>query len=104
MHFLLFYEKVSDFENRQPPFQASHREHVHQAAAAGSLLLAGSLGTPNDGAAVLLFESPTSAVAENFAATDPYVIHGIIARWWIRSWDIVAGTSVETKFGEPRNF
>jgi uncharacterized protein YciI len=99
MHYLLFYEKVSDATERQKPHQAAHLEHVRQAARTGELILAGSLADPEDGAAVLLFESASPASAEAFAAADPYVCHGIISRWRVRAWHTVAGAA--KKPGKP---
>ena len=91
MFYVLFYEKVPDFATRQVPWQTVHRDHVVKAADCGDLLLAGSLGDPVDGSAVLIFRTNSPAVIESFAAADPYVINGIISRWWIRPWDVVAG-------------
>jgi len=91
MHCLLIYEKVPDFALRQPPFQAAHAAHVQEAADAGSLALAGSLGAPDDGSAMLLFEIDSPREAERFAQADPYVIEGIVCRWTVRTWDLVVG-------------
>ncbi len=94
MFYLLYYEKIPDFAERQVPWQTAHREHVVKAANDGDLILAGSLGDPTDGAAVLLFRTDSPAPIENFASSDPYVTAGIVARWWIRTWDVVAGASL----------
>ncbi len=90
-HYLLFYEKASDFEDTQAPLQAAHRTHVQAAARRGELLLGGSLANPVDGTAVLLFQSDSPAIAEGFAAADPYVIHGVVANWSVREWETVVG-------------
>jgi uncharacterized protein YciI len=91
MHYLLFYEKAPDFAERQPPLMAAHRGHVMQAAEDGMLVLAGSLGNPDDGTALLLFETSSPEIPENFATTDPYVIGGVVSQWTIRTWDLVVG-------------
>ena len=103
MEFLLFYEKVPDYAERQIPWQTAHREHVEAAATQGDLLLAGSMENPTDGSALLVFRTETPAPAEAFARTDPYVIHGVISRWWIRPWDVVAGTLARVSVETPRN-
>jgi hypothetical protein len=41
--------------------------------------------------AVLLFRGDSPAVAEAFAAADPYVTHGLVTRWWVRTWTTVVG-------------
>ena len=53
-------------------------------------MLAGALAEPV-GAALLLFESETAAVAEEFAAGDPYVKQGLVTRWRVRPWTTVVG-------------
>lgn len=93
MFYLLFYEKGPDFAERQSPWQIAHRDHVVKAADRGDLLLAGSLGDPVDGSAVLVFRTDSQKIVEDFAAADPYVINGIISRWSIRPWDVVAGSA-----------
>lgn len=89
MHYLLYYAKVTDHATREPPFRDAHIQHVRDAVERGDVLLAGSLVEPEDGVAVLLFESESPAKAEAFAATDPYVVEGIISRWHVRKWDTV---------------
>jgi uncharacterized protein YciI len=91
MHFLLFYEKTPDFAERQPPLMAAHREHVMSAAASGAMVLAGSLGNPDDGTALMLFEAASPQAAEEFAKADPYVTGGVVRRWTVRTWDLVVG-------------
>ncbi len=35
-------------------------------------------------------------VVESFASTDPYVVNGLVTRWWIREWLTVAGENAAT--------
>ena len=91
MYYLLFYEKVPDYEDRQRPLQAAHRSYVEAAAGRGELLLAGSLADPTDGSAALLFQVDSPTIAEAFARGDPYVSHGVVHRWHVRRWEIVVG-------------
>lgn len=100
MHYLLFYEKAPDHAQRERPHQAAHIEYVKAAAHRGELVLAGSLADPADGAAVLLFRADSPAAAENFAAGDPYVIHGIISRWHVRTWSTVVGADAACPLSE----
>ena len=92
MHCLLFYEKASDHAVRSIPHQATHLAHVRAAAARGELLLAGNLALPDDGTALLLFSVDAPATVEAFARDDVYVKEGIVARWRVRQWDVVAGS------------
>jgi uncharacterized protein YciI len=94
MHYLLFYEKVSGHAVREEPLRAAHRAHLEAAVRRGELILGGSLGDPTDGSAVLLFETDSAAVAEDFAKADPYVVDGLVNQWRVRVWETVVGTGV----------
>jgi len=50
----------------------------------GELLLAGAFTEPADGAA-LVFKANGRAVAERFAASDPYVKEGLVKHWRVRT-------------------
>jgi len=91
MHYLLYYEKVPDYAEREPPWQAAHREHVFAAVARGELELGGPLLEPADGTNVLLFRAESPDVATRFARQDPYVAAGIVCRWHVRPWETVVG-------------
>jgi uncharacterized protein YciI len=90
LHYLLIYDVVPDYDQRRVPLRAAHLAHARAAIARGELLLGGALTDPVDGA-VLLFRGDTPAVAEAFAATDPYVTHGLVTRWRVRAWATVVG-------------
>jgi len=100
MHYLLFYEKAPDYAQRDRPVQGAHRAHVIAAARSGELVLAGSLSDPVDGSALLLFKADSPVVAENFAKADPYVVHGVVSRWYVRAWKTVAGKDAVAPFRE----
>jgi uncharacterized protein YciI len=89
-HFLLFYEGSPDYEARRPEFRQAHLHAAWAAHARGELLLGGALADPVDGA-VLLFQGETPDVAAGFAKVDPYVLGGLVTRWWVREWTTVAG-------------
>jgi uncharacterized protein YciI len=90
MHYLLFYDVVPDYAERRVPFRAAHLAHAWAAADRGELVLGGALADPIDGA-VLLFNCDSPAAVEAFAATDPYVINGLVTRWRVRPWTTVVG-------------
>jgi uncharacterized protein len=94
-HFLLFYDVADDYLERRAAFRDAHLEKAWAANANGSLVLGGALANPVDGA-VLLFRGETSAVAEAFAAVDPYVVNGLVKRWRVREWNTVAGDTAST--------
>lgn len=91
MHFLLFYEVADDYLARRAEFRQQHLEKAWAASDRGELILGGALTDPAD-TAVLLFKGDSPEVAEQFAKSDPYVLSGIIKRWYVRQWQTVAGS------------
>ena len=90
VHYLLFYEVVPDYAEQRMPLRSAHLAHARAACDRGELVLGGALANPVDGA-VLLFRGESAAVAEAFAAADPYVTHGLVTRWRVREWTTVVG-------------
>lgn len=88
MHYLLLYDLADDYLERRPPLRPAHLALAQEAHARGDLVLAGALADPPDGA-VLVFRSQEAA--ESFAAADPYVAEGLVARWRVRTWTTVVG-------------
>jgi uncharacterized protein len=95
MHYLLFYEFVSDYAERRAQFRSQHLRLAWEAQARGELVLAGAYGDPIDGAA-LLFRCSSPAVPQGFAAADPYVLAGLVKRWHVRQWTTVVGECATT--------
>ena len=94
-HFLLFYDVADDYLQRRAQFRNAHLEKAWTASADGTLMLAGALADPVDGA-VLLFTAPDKTVVEAFAKADPYVLNGLVTRWRVREWSTVAGSGAAT--------
>ncbi len=95
MHFLLFYDVAPDYLTRRGEYRAEHLALGWAAQARGELVLGGALADPVDGA-VLLFRGDSPAVAESFAAADPYVRNGLVTRWRVRPWNTVIGETAAT--------
>jgi uncharacterized protein len=90
MHYLLFYELVDDYLTRRGEFRPEHLTKGWQAVERGELVVGGALTGPAD-TAVLLFKGNSPEVAEKFASNDPYVLHGLVRRWYVREWMTVVG-------------
>lgn len=90
MHYLMFYEVGEDYVSRRAEFRSAHLALAWKASDRGELVLGGALANPVDGA-VLLFKGDSPEVAEKFARADPYVINGIVKKWYVREWTTVAG-------------
>jgi uncharacterized protein len=90
MHYLLLYDFTPDYLEQRATHREAHLRLAWAAHGRGELLLAGALSDPTD-AGVLLFASDSPRVAEDFAAADPYVVHGLVTRWRVRQWNTVVG-------------
>jgi uncharacterized protein len=101
-HFLLFYDVGKDYVSTRAAFRNAHLEKAWDAQARGELLLGGALSNPVDGA-VLLFKGDSEDVAERFAKADPYVVNGLVTRWWIREWITVVGEGAATPVRPDRD-
>jgi len=95
MHYLLIYDVAPDYLERRGAHRDAHLALAWAAHARGELLLGGALAEPADGA-VLLFQGESPAVAEAFAAADPYVRNGLVTRWRVRPWVTVVGDQAST--------
>ena len=89
-YYALFYHLVEDYLSRRTRFREEHLRLAQEAHRRGQLLLAGALTDPAD-RALLVFRVADRSVVEQFARNDPYVIHGLVTRWEIRSWAVVIG-------------
>jgi len=89
-HFLLFYEVGPDYVERRAQFRSQHLEKAWASHRRGELVLGGALADPVDGA-VLLFRAKSGDVVRDFAAADPYVVNGLVTKWYAREWVTVAG-------------
>lgn len=87
---MLQYDYVADIGERRAPFREGHLALLRAAHEQGTLLMAGALQEPLDGA-VLVFATDDRAVVEDFVAQDPYVQHGLVTAWRIRLWNVVVG-------------
>ncbi len=95
MHYLLMYDVTPDYLTRRAEFRDEHLTLAWQSHERGELVLGGALADPVDGS-LLLFRGESSEVAERFAAADPYVHHGLVARWRVRPWITVVGAEAAT--------
>jgi uncharacterized protein YciI len=93
-HFLLTYTLAPDYLERRPEFRGAHLALAKAAVARGELLLGGPLDPPEE--AMLLFAGEDASTAEAFAASDPYVINGIVTAWRVRAWTTVVGPGAAT--------
>ena len=89
----LGYEYVPHIVERRPPFREAHLAHIRSWHERGELVIAGALGDPPVGA-LFGFDVADRARVEEFVATDPYVVAGLVASTRIEPWAIVAHRSL----------
>lgn len=90
MYYILFYKTVDNFIEKRAAYRNEHLQLVQTANENKSLVMAGALDAPPDGA-VLVFKGEHAGVAEDFARNDPYVKNGLITEWSVRPWTVVIG-------------
>jgi uncharacterized protein len=95
VHYLLMYDLAPDYLERRGALRKEHLTLAWHAHERGELVLAGALAEPAD-MAVFQFQGDSPAVAEAFAAADPYVRNGLVIRWRVRPWTTVVGAQAST--------
>lgn len=93
MLWALLYDLVDDYLERRAPLREEHLALARAAHERGELVLAGAVTDPAD-QAILVFRADDPTVVERFVEKDPYVAHGLIRSWRIRSWNVVIGAEL----------
>ncbi len=85
MKYVLIYEspEIPDMDAARAHFEA-HRARWSDFREQGTLLLIGPFADPREGAMAVF---TTREAAEEFAATDPFVLNGVVASWRIAAWN-----------------
>jgi hypothetical protein len=83
---ILFYEYVGDILERRAPLRDAHLSAIRAGKGDGRILMAGPLGDPPHGAAIVFADR---AQAEAFATADPYVTGGLVTCWRVEPWTLV---------------
>ena len=88
-HLILFYDYVPDIVERRPPHREAHLARIGEEVDAGRIVMAGAVGDPPTGAAIVFTGVGPDAV-EAFAEADPYVRNGLVTDRRIVPWTVVA--------------
>ncbi len=84
MKYVLIYQSPDDLDlEKLRAVFPQHRERWSVFREQGTLLLIGPYA--NRAGALAVFT--TQEAAEEFAATDPFVLNGLVATWEIRAWN-----------------
>jgi uncharacterized protein YciI len=87
-YLMLLYDYVPDVVERRAPHREEHLRLLRLLKDGGRLLMAGALGDPPTGAAIV-FRTEDPADVEAFVAADPYVANGVVTGWRILPWRVV---------------
>ena len=87
-HQILFYDYVEDILDRRGPYREAHLAGIRAEREAGRVLMAGALGDPPHGAAIVFGDVERAAI-EAFASSDPYVEAGLVLAWRVEPWNVV---------------
>jgi uncharacterized protein YciI len=88
VYYILFYEYVKDVVERREPHRDVHLARIRQEREAGRVVMAGALGDPPHGAAIV-FTGVSAPDVEAFARDDPYVAAGLVTSWRVEPWRLV---------------
>lgn len=93
-YFATTYTYIADSSEARDATRPAHREYLADVTERGGLLLSGPHigGEP---AALLVFEAATEEDARALAASDPFVLEGLVAEITVREWEPVSGRLAE---------
>jgi len=84
---ILFYDYVENILELRAPHRDAHLSEIRAGRDDGRIVMAGPLGDPPHGAAIVFKDKAT---AEAFANADPYVSNGLVSDWHVDLWAVVA--------------
>ena len=89
--YVLLYESADDVRSKAPLHFPAHVARWKTFQDQGTLLMIGTFGNPQDEGSMAIFT--TREAAEAFARSDPFVLNGVVRRWFIREWnEAIAGS------------
>jgi uncharacterized protein YciI len=82
--YVVLYTSADDVVAKAPAHFPAHKARLDEYHARGDLLMVGTFGDPQREGSMAVFRTRESA--EAFAAGDPFVVNGVVARYEIRDW------------------
>ena len=86
--YLLLYTYVEDMAERRGPYRDGHLERIRAEKDEGRIVMAGALGNPPGGGAIV-FRGLERDQIEQFVHADPYVQASLVRSWRIEPWNLV---------------
>jgi uncharacterized protein YciI len=81
---------VDNVLERRGPYREAHLAALRAERDAGRVVMAGALGDPPKGAAIV-FGGVEAEEIERYAKADPYVRAGLVTSWRVEAWNVVVG-------------
>ncbi|HEY2160474.1 MAG TPA: YciI family protein [Solirubrobacteraceae bacterium] len=88
-HHILFYDYVEDVLERRGPYREAHLARIGAERESGRVLMAGALGDPPHGAAIVFGPGVEPEMIDAFARADPYVEAGLVTSRRVELWNVV---------------
>jgi len=88
VHHIMFYRYVEDILDRRAPHREAHLARIAAERDAGRVIMAGALGDPPRGAAIVFTDVEPEEI-KRFAEGDPYVRAGLVTERRIEPWNLV---------------
>jgi hypothetical protein len=85
---ILFYDYVENMLERRVPHREEHMAAIATEREEGRIVMAGPLGDPPHGAAIV-FRGVDPDAIERFVVSDPYVRAGLVTSWRVELWQVV---------------
>ncbi|HEX4205664.1 MAG TPA: YciI family protein [Ktedonobacteraceae bacterium] len=90
MYYVVFcetcYDSLEDAIARAPDTIAAHRARAEELHANGTLLMAGAFLNNQEEPLSTMAIHATREAAEEYAKGDPFVLKGMVSKWYIREW------------------
>jgi uncharacterized protein YciI len=85
MKYVVFYEGNPERRHLIPEVYPGHSARCHEFFDRGAMFMAGAFMDGGVPGAMSIF--PTRADAESFIEGDPFVLQGVVSRYYIREWN-----------------
>ena len=89
VRYVVLYESGPDVLELAPVHMAAHVAHYEDFSARGLLVAIGTFEQPEVNGSMCVLT--TREAAERFAATDPFVVHGVVQSYRVLEWRDVLG-------------
>lgn len=80
------YTSFEEAMSKAPDLIAAHKERTKELHNQGTILMAGAFLDNRDAALSTMAVCATREAAEEFVKGDPFVLNGMVKKWYVREW------------------